>query len=111
MIKIKFIKEILIGSTKFKIIWDKNSEEGQLSYPWGRKNETAYIKIGLENHKVNPIRTLEIIIHELKEIINIEQATRMTRLDETKAYEFHYTHKEHTEMCSRLAGLLNEFIK
>ena len=51
------------------------------------------------------------ILHELKEIIQIEQATRFKRIDESCNYEFHYSHKEHTELCSRLAGLLSQFIK
>ena len=55
------------------------------------------------------MRVLSILIHELKEIIHVEQGTRYDRNDEFKAYEFHYTHKEHTELCSRLAGLLSQF--
>jgi len=109
MIKINFsIKKITIGSTDFDIIWDKKTSSGSFSYPDKKK---AFIKIGVEDHKINPLRTFEIIIHELKEIIQLEQSTRYGRADEARNYEFHYTHKEHTDLCSRLAELLNKFIK
>mgnify|MGYP001614424990 CR=1 FL=1 len=106
--KLKFIKSILIGDCKFKVIWDKKSSGGEFRYPW--ENEKGFIRIGTSKHKVNPIRTLSIINNELKEIIQTEQLTRVKKGDE-QGYEFHYTHKEHTDFCARLAGLLNEFIK
>lgn len=107
--KIKHIKQITIGDCVFQIKWDKKNCDGELSYPW--KKEKAFIRIGCMHEKHSVLQVLNIIIHELKEIIQIEQATRFKRIDEGTAYEFHYTHKEHTELCSRLAGLLNEFIK
>jgi len=103
------IKKIIIGDTEFQVKWDKKRSGGSFSYPW--KNKKAEIVIGLEDEKLNPIGILNTIIHELKEIIQVEQRTRYDRKDEYKAYEFHYTHKEHTDLCSRLAGLLAQFYK
>ena len=111
MIKINHIKKITIGDTIFEVKWDKKNTGGEFSYCWPKKNKKAYIRISTIDEKLNPVAVLNIIIHELKEIIQVEQSTRFGRIDETKSYEFHYTHKEHTELCSRLAGLLNEFIK
>jgi len=103
------IKKIIIGDTEFQVKWDKKVGGGSFHYP--RENEKAEIVIGLDDEKVNPTGILSTIIHELKEIIQVEQRTRYDRQDEHKAYEFHYTHKEHTDLCSRLAGLLVQFYK
>lgn len=102
--RLKFPKKIVVGSYTFTIKTDKKRSDGYFSYSDG------VIFIGTEMLKKQPERVLEIIIHELKEVIQVEQYTRFTRGDEDKAYEFHYTHREHTELCSRLAGYLNEFI-
>lgn len=106
--KIKKLKEITIGDNVFKIKWDKKNDDGEFSYPWEGKK--AFIRIGIKEEKSNPIRTLSILIHELKEIIQEEQLVRYERRDEARAFEFHYTHKEHTTLCSMLAGLLDKFI-
>ena len=107
--KIKHLKEIIIGDAKFQMKWDKKSDDGEFSYPW--KKEKAFIRIGCRDEKHSIEHVLNVLIHELKEIIQIEQATRFKRIDESCNYEFHYSHKEHTELCSRLAGLLSQFIK
>jgi len=105
--KLKKIKKIVIGDTEFQIKWNKKESGGAFNYP--NKNKKALITIGIEDEKINPIGVLNVIIHELKEIIQVEQRVRYDRQDEFKAYEFHYTHKEHTDLCSRLAGLLVQF--
>src|ERR1035437_11178835 len=100
--KIVKLKKIIIGDTEFTIKWDKKKGGGEFSYPW--KKDKAFIRISLEDEKTNPAGVLAILIHELKEIIQVEQRTRYDRQDENKAFEFHYTHKEHTDLCSRLGG-------
>lgn len=92
----------MIGSVPWNIVWDKKDGGGSFNYG-SRK-----IIIGLKDN--SNVQLLEIIIHELKEIIQIEQATRYNRIDADNNYEFHYSHKEHTDLCARLSGLLNEFI-
>ena len=106
--KIKKINKITIGDCTFNIKWDKTKTDGEFSYAW--KNKPAFIRIGIKEEKKNPERTLSTLIHELKEIIQVEQGTRYDRGDENMAYEFHYTHKEHTTLCSLLAGYLSKFI-
>ena len=109
--KIKKIKKITIGDVVWNIKWDKKEDGGSFTYPWGKKKIEGTIRISIIDEKVNPLRVLGILIHELKEVIQVEQSVRYDRGDESKNYEFHYSHKEHTDLCSRLAGLLNEFIK
>ena len=109
--RLNHIKKITIGDTIWEVRWDKKKSGGEFSYCWPEKKIKPFIRISIIDEKLNPTSVLNIIIHELKEIIHVEQSTRFRRGDEDKSYEFHYTHKEHTEMCSMLAGLLNEFIK
>ncbi len=109
--KYKFPRKITIGDTDFDVIYDKKEGGGEFSFAF--KNERAFLKIGTRELKTNPHRFLAIVIHELKEMIQVEQGVRFNRNDEHSAnsLEFHYTHKEHTDLCSRLAGLLTQFIK
>ena len=108
--KLKFPKEITIGDMVFTVKTNPKSAGGNFSYPF-KSGDKATIEIGTKHLKMMPTRVLSIIIHELKEIINVEQSVRFSRMDEEDNFEFHYTHKEHTDMCSRLAGLLNAFLK
>lgn len=100
--KLKRLKHIIIGGLKFKIIWDPKSREGRFTY------EPPTIYIGISDGE---LMSFEILIHELKEIINIEQSTRYTPIDNRSNYFFAYYHAQHTDLCARLAGLLDKFIK
>ena len=71
---IKKIKKILIGDCNYDIIWDKENNDGEFSFSWKGKN--GFIRIGTREEKNNPERVLNILIHELKEIIQVEQMTR-----------------------------------
>ena len=112
--KLKFPKTILVGDTRFTIKLDKERTGGEFSY-WGEYKDGVakggYIIIGTFLLKVNPLQVLNTIIHELQEIICVEQGTRFPVPHHDNAYEFHYNHRQHTELCSRLAGLLEQFIK
>ena len=103
--KIKKIKKIDIGDSEFTIIWNDKENGGFFNM------SECTISIGCKNIKTQPIVTFNIIIHELKEIIQIFQCTRYNRPDEERCFEFHYTHKEHTDLCYRLSGLLSKFIQ
>ena len=100
--QIKKIKTIDIGSDHFKVKWDTKENYGSFEY------EKRLIVIGTSSK--NNTRILEIIIHELKEIIQVEQSTRYDVWSSKSEYLFSYHHHQHTDLCSRLAGLLNKFI-
>lgn len=106
--KFKYPKVILIGETAFHITYDSKNDDASFQYPY--KGKKAYIKFGMQNHKINPVGFLHMVIHELKEIIQIEQSTRIKNYGK-EIYEFHYNHNEHQNTCCRLAGLLTNFIK
>ena len=111
--KLKFPKTIQINDITFKVITDPEWEGASLTY-WDKDKKgnatLGNIKIGTYLLKTNPFSVLSLIIHELKEIIQIEQGTRYHKPSD-ESYEFHYNHKEHQAMCSQLGGLLKEFIK
>ena len=108
--ELKFPKSIKIGASKFKITYDKGMWGGNVNY-YDEKEKTALIVIGTKHLKEHPLRILTTIIHELKEIIQIEQGTRYNETNNEGEYLFSYNHKQHTDFCERLTGLLEEFIK
>ncbi len=107
--KFKFPKKITIGDGEFYVKYDPKRSDAEFQYPYNKKK--GFLIIGTENIKLNPVRVLAMIIHELKEIIQVEQCTRFESRDAANSYQFHYTHKEHSDLCSRLACLLDNFIK
>lgn len=100
--KLKRINKIRIGSTDFQVIWDKTRDGGEFSY----RNKKLVIGT---NHRTT-VEILDTIIHELKEMIHIEQWTRFDDGSSSGQYIFVYNHDRHDELCSRLAGLLEQFI-
>ena len=105
--KYKYPKKIVIGNTEFKIKYNYKKDGAEFLY--SSPNKKAYIIFGMACHKKNPEQFLGLIIHELKEIIQIEQSTRLWRRG-TDEYEFHYTHVEHADLCNRLSNALVKFI-
>jgi hypothetical protein len=110
--KLKFPKKIKIGDQYYLVEQDPKRNGGEFySYDENKKKITAgKIIIGTKLLKVYPAHILCTIIHELKEIIQNDQYVRYQRPDASDSYEFHYTHREHAELCEILAGLLDEFI-
>jgi hypothetical protein len=100
--KLKRLKKIRIDEIVFDIIWDKDEGGGSMNFP------NHLMVIGTALGEISAFATL---LHELKEIVNVTQNIRYTRPDTPKCYEFHYTHREHSDMCDRLAGILSEFIQ
>jgi len=101
--KLKYPKTVRGGTFAFKVKYEKKNDEGSFQY-----YPQPVIKIGIKSGSVP--RTLEIIIHELKELIQVEQFVRFSDPSATDSFQFVYSHKEHADFCSRLAGLLEEFI-
>lgn len=100
--KIKRPKSIMIGSRKYKIKYVTGNNGGSFDYITGK------MEIGVSKH--DTLRTLEVIIHELKEMIQMEQWCRYSG-SASNNFIFVYDHDKHTDLCARLAGLLDKFIK
>ena len=106
--KFRYPKHIVIGSTRFEIRYNKKSDGAEFCYPTDK--EKAFIEFGLGVHKTNPLSFLNQIIHEFKEIIQVEQSARLWKRG-NDSYVFMYDHSEHTDLCCQLAGVLSKFIK
>jgi len=112
--KLKFPKTIRIGDVTYNVKTDKERSDAEF-YTWSKNKKGKVMRgdilIGTHLLEIEPITVLASIIHELKEIIQMEQATRFQDPSEKENYQFHYHHKEHTDLCARLAGALSEFLK
>jgi hypothetical protein len=100
--KLKKLKKIQIGDIDWDIVWDKESSGGQFNY------QEKKIEIGTE---IGDIRTFGCLLHELKEIINVEQSTRYSKRTSSEEYMFMYDHAQHDDLCARLSGLLSKFLQ
>lgn len=107
--KYKYPKKITIGSTVWSIKYDKTKDDGT-GFLYPRKGQEAIITFGMKDHKEDHSGFLNLVLHELTEIVYEEQAVRLYNggLD---AFEFHMDHRHFDASCSRAAGLLSQFIK
>ncbi len=107
--KYKYPKTIIIGPHEWQMKYDKTKADGEFSYPY--KNEKGFIRIGMRDCKADSGDFLNILIHELTEIIHVEMGTRFKAPDNLSNYHFCYNHREYTTYCATLAGILRYFIK
>lgn len=84
--KLKFPKKLTIGDVVWTVKYEKNNSGGSFNYKY------HILKIGTKHNKDNPTRTLNAIIHELKEIIQVENDTRLDRGNNDADYVFVYDH-------------------
>lgn len=103
--KYKYPKKILIGHQEYNMIYDKKEGGGEFSL--GFENENPYIKIGMRDNG----DFLNILLHELSEVIHCLLNTRFKSDDNRSNYHFCYFHKEFTTHTEILAGVLTQFIK
>lgn len=101
--KLKYPKKVKISHNTFTIRWDRKSYDGEVS--WAKQQ----IMIGTKSKDAPTI--LGTIIHELKEVIQMGQCVEYVIPGTDDNFKFVYGHAEHTDLCDRLAGLLDEFIK
>jgi hypothetical protein len=107
--KYKFPKKINIGAHEFHIKYDKKSGGGSFEYPYNGKK--AQIVIGTRDMKGDSGDFLAIVIHEVTEILMIENCSRFVYIGTNNSYLFSYRHEQHTTICCALAGILKEFIQ
>ena len=105
-LKIKKIKTLQFNDKVFKVIWNKEHNGGALSYGHGVKE--PYIEIGTKC--LTDKEMLEIILHELMELVALAMYVRHNRSDVDSDYIFVYDHRQHATMMSMMAGLVSRFI-
>ena len=99
--QIKKIKKLNINSKEFTVRWD---------YEGGGYFNTSQRIIGLDPTIGDDI-LLEIIAHELMEIVLVELHVRLDRPDCETDYMFVYDHRQFTTAMSMFIGLFKQFIK
>lgn len=107
--KYKYPKKVTIGSEEFKVIYDKNIGGGEFSLSW--EDKEAYIKIGMKHHKGSDLNFINIVLHEITEIVHVVLGTRFKAPDNDSNYHFCYNHREHTTACEMISSVLKQFIK
>ena len=99
--KIKFPKTIQIGTTTFKVVHD-NRLGGEFNW------DNRILRIC---DKKTPLETLNIITHEIFEMWSISLYLRYERRDSFNNYEFHFDHRNFTNLCEMASKTISEFIK
>ena len=101
---IKKIKKLKVNAMIFDVVWNKKDSGGSVNF------QKDIITIGC--HKaMNQTEVLEVVIHELFEIVCVEMHTRYSRTDCHNDYLFVFDHKQHTTQMTMMAGLLEQFIQ
>lgn len=98
--KIKFPEKITIGTKVFKVI--HNKEEGG-EFNW----QTGVLRIC---DGKDYLSTLNLIFHEIFEMWSVALYLRYTRPDTFDCYEFHFDHKDFTNLCELSAKTISEFL-
>lgn len=99
--KLRKLKKITIGDTDWTIEWNKKI--GGASFNYVKKKMVIGCKCG-------DLPAIGSLLHELKEIINVEQGVRYINHPDSDNFYFFYSHDQHNDLCARLSGLLSQFI-
>lgn len=102
--RLKFLKEIEIHSCKFKLIWDKSHNGGSFSCG------ASVIVVGIKDYKTDPTYTLQILSHEIMELILVFMGARYDhpRLDNN--YLFNFNHQTLENAIQMHTQILTKFL-
>ena len=101
--KIKFIKQIEILSSSFKIKWDDSFNGGSFSFT------SSEIVIGVQSYKKDPLYTMSILSHEIMEIILVSMGARYDN-GRTSNHLFSFDHQQFENAIQLHIQTLNKFI-
>lgn len=102
---INFIKSIEILSSRFEVVYDKNTDAG--SFSWQNSN----ITIGIKNYKKDPLYTFQIISHEIMEIILVGMGCRYASGRTGENYLFNFDHQTFENAIQIHTQTISKFIK
>lgn len=103
--KLNFLEEIEILSSKFKIIWNKESDGG--SFDW----LTDEIIIGIKSYENNPNYTFSVLCHEIMECILAGMGARFDHSRIQGQYLFNYDHMMFENSIQIFSQTISKFIQ
>jgi len=104
MAKIKFIKDVEILSSKFSIVWDKTTDGG--SFSWS----DSKITVGIKSYSKDPIYTMQVLSHEIMEIILVGMGARFSNGRTGDNYLFNFCHQTFENAIQIHTQTLNKFL-
>ena len=106
--ELKKLKEVEILGHNVKMVWSKKVQGGYVSIGTDGKNEIG-ISTSTEEH--DPFDVVEILMHELSEMIHIFMRLRYDDPSVHGNYKFFMDHKEFEMHNKMLALTFSKFIK
>lgn len=103
--EIVFVKKVVILSNTFKIVYDKLSDGGSFSFSEG------VIKVGIKSIKNDPLYVINIISHELLEVILCAMGARYESIRANGNYLFNFDHQTFENAVQLHTMLLTKFTK
>ena len=100
--EIKRIEKFYSQTVEWDVRWMPRSRGG--GFDWDK----GVLKIGCQGA---PKEVFDVILHELVELVALELHIRYDRPDCDTDYLFVYDHRQHTMMCTVLAGYLAQFLE
>lgn len=105
MVKIKKLKEIEIMSSKFKIFWDKDHDGGSFSWT------DSEIRVGIKSYHKDPLYTLNILSHEIMELILCTMGGRYENGRINENYLFNFDHQTFEDAIKVHTQTISKFIE
>ena len=103
--EIKFIKSVEILSSNFRVIWDKKTDGGNFSWSKGE------ITVGIKSIKTDPVWALQVLSHEIMEVIFSGMGARFDSSRTGDNYLFNFDHQTFENAIQIHAQALSKFIK
>lgn len=103
--RITFLKDIEILSSKFTVTWDKDTDGG--SFSWG----DSTIVVGIKSYKKDPLYTLSILSHELMEVILTGLGGRFSNSRTADNYLFNFDHQTFETAIKLHIQTITKFLK
>lgn len=96
------INSVEIMASRFSVIWDKSSDGG--SFSWA----DSLLTIGVKSYKKDPLYTMQILSHEVMEVILVSMGGRFSNSRTNDNYLFNFDHQTfetairiHTQVISK----------
>lgn len=105
MPNLKFISEVEILSSRFKVTWDNKTDAGSFSWI------DSTIDIGIRSYKKDPLYTFSVLSHEIMEIILVGMGSRFENGRTRENYLFNFDHQTFENAIQIHSQAIVKFLK